>query len=41
MFFDCEGVIRHEFLPHGHNGEQEILFEGDKKAERGSEEIKA
>ena len=37
VFFDCEGIIYHEFLPPG----QMATTEYDEKAERGSEEKKA
>jgi hypothetical protein len=40
-FFDCEGVIHHEFLPCGQTVNKKLLFEGDEKAERRSEEIRA
>jgi hypothetical protein len=40
-FFDCEGVIHHEFLPCSQTVNKKLLFEGDEKAERCSEEIRA
>ena len=40
VFFYCEGIIHHIFLPCGQTMNKE-LSEGDEKVERGSEEKKA
>jgi len=41
VFVYFEGIIHHEFLPLGHTVKKKYYFEGDEKAERGSEEKKA